>query len=76
MQFSDSIHLGYSTNIHRGNTWAETFTSLKEATLSVRQQVCPLDKPYGIGLRLSNSNNCTCLTFCSQDLLLLISFSF
>lgn len=55
MQFNDSAHLGYSTNIHRGNNWAETFTSLKDATLAVRQQVCPLETPYGIGLRLSNT---------------------
>ena len=55
MQFNNSLHLGYSTNIHRGNTWAETFSSLQQATLAVRQQVCPADTPHGIGLRLSNT---------------------
>ena len=55
MQFNGSLHLGYSTNIHRGNTWEETFSSLQQATLAVRQQACPADTPYGIGLRLSNT---------------------
>ncbi|MEC7235076.1 MAG: hypothetical protein VXV86_00135 [Verrucomicrobiota bacterium] len=55
MQFNGSFHLGYSTNIHRGNTWEETFSSLQQATLAVRQQACPADTPYGIGLRLSNT---------------------
>ena len=55
MQFNGSLHLGYSTNIHRGNTWEETFSSLQQAPLAVRQQACPADTPYGIGLRLSNT---------------------
>lgn len=52
MQIGDDIHLGYCTNIHRGETWAETFAGLRNYTLRVKQRVSP-DAPYGIGLRLS-----------------------
>lgn len=52
MQLGHGIHLGYCTNIHRGETWTETFEALKEYTLRVKAQVCP-DRPYGIGLRLA-----------------------
>lgn len=54
MQFDGNIHLAYSTNIHRGHTWAETFASLRKDTLRVKEQVCPAAEPFGIGLRLSN----------------------
>jgi hypothetical protein len=54
MRFNDNIHLAYSTNIHRGNTWDETFSSLKDYTLRVGREVCPQGQPLGIGLRLSN----------------------
>jgi hypothetical protein len=40
-------------NIHRGETWRETFDALKNSTLAVRERVCPRD-PFAIGLRLSN----------------------
>lgn len=53
MKLSHGLHLGYCTNIHRGETWSETFDSLRNYTLAVRDRVCP-GKPYGIGLRLSN----------------------
>jgi hypothetical protein len=46
-----SHHLAYCTNIHRGETWAETFAALNQFTLAVRERVCPR-APYGIGLRL------------------------
>ena len=52
MRLNHGIHLGYCTNIHRGETWEETWRGLKENTLRVKQRVSP-DKPYGIGLRLS-----------------------
>ncbi|MCB1099415.1 MAG: metabolite traffic protein EboE [Verrucomicrobiae bacterium] len=51
MRLNHNIHLGYCTNIHRGETWEETFASLNTHTLAVRNQVCP-DQAYGIGLRL------------------------
>ena len=53
MKLSHDIDLGYCTNIHRGETWEETFATLKDYTLKVRDRVC-LDKPYGIGLRLGH----------------------
>ncbi|NOY00545.1 MAG: metabolite traffic protein EboE [Verrucomicrobia bacterium] len=52
MELGHGIQLGYCTNIHRGESWEETFDALKNYTLRVKREVCP-DKPYGIGLRLS-----------------------
>jgi len=54
MQIDDNIHLAYSTNIHRGNSWEETFAALRDYTMQVREEVCPGDQAFGIGLRLSN----------------------
>ncbi len=53
MKLNHGLHLAYCTNIHRGENWQETFDSLKLHTLAVRQRVCA-DRPYAIGLRLSN----------------------
>ena len=53
MELNHGLHLAYCTNIHRGETWAETFAALKTHTLAVREKVCP-QKPFAIGLRLSN----------------------
>jgi len=53
MQLSHGLHLAYCTNIHRGETWSETFDALIRYTLPVRERVCR-DQPYAIGLRLSN----------------------
>ncbi len=52
MRLKHGIHLGYCTNIHRGESWAETFAALRTHTDAVRRRVSP-DRPYGIGLRLS-----------------------
>ncbi len=52
MKLNHGLHLAYSTNIHRGESWAQTFQSLQTHTLAVRDRVCP-HKPYAIGLRLS-----------------------
>ncbi len=52
MKLNHGLHLAYCTNIHRGETWAETFFSLQNDTLAVREKVCP-QKPFAIGLRLS-----------------------
>src|SRR4051812_29159045 len=52
MKLNHGLHLAYCTNIHRGESWAETFDALKRYTLAVRDRVCP-SKPYAIGLRLS-----------------------
>src|SRR5215470_844869 len=52
MKLNHGLHLAYCTNIHRGETWAETFAALQQYCLAVREQVCP-NRPYAIGLRLS-----------------------
>lgn len=52
MRLNHDIHLGYCTNIHRGETWEETWNGLKNYTLRVKDRVSD-GKPYGIGLRLS-----------------------
>jgi len=52
MKLKHGLHLAYSTNIHRGESWAETFRALETHTLAVRDRVCPRN-PYAIGLRLS-----------------------
>jgi hypothetical protein len=51
MKLNHGLHLAYCTNIHRGETWPETFESLKKYTLAVRERVAA-GKPYAIGLRL------------------------
>lgn len=53
MRLTHGLHLAYCTNIHRGETWAETFDALNKYTLAVRDKVCP-GKPYAVGLRLSD----------------------
>ncbi len=53
MKLKHGLHLAYCTNIHRGESWAETFDALQRYTLAVRERVCP-GKPYAIGLRLSD----------------------
>jgi hypothetical protein len=53
MRLNHNLHLTYSTNVHRGETWRDTFNSLKNYTLAVRDSVC-LRASFGIGLRLSN----------------------
>jgi hypothetical protein len=52
MKLNHGLHLSYCTNVHRGDTWAETFAKLQEHALAVRERVCP-DRPFGIALRLS-----------------------
>ncbi|MFM9030816.1 MAG: hypothetical protein ACKOTF_09065 [Opitutaceae bacterium] len=51
MQLSSGLHLAYCTNVHRGETWAETFSALERHTIPVRRRVAP-GRPYAIGLRL------------------------
>jgi hypothetical protein len=53
MRLNHGLHLAYCTNIHRGETWRETFESLQNHALAVRERVCP-KKPFAIGLRLSS----------------------
>ncbi len=51
MKLRHGIHLAYCTNVHRGETWAETFAALERHVLPVRRRVAP-GVPYAIGLRL------------------------
>lgn len=51
--YTPSGHLTYCTNIHPGESWSEHFAQLQQFIPAVKSQVSP-DKPFGIGLRLSN----------------------
>jgi hypothetical protein len=53
MILKHGLHLAYCTNVHRGETWAETFAALEQHTLRVKQRVQPQGR-YAIGLRLSD----------------------
>jgi len=53
MRLCHHLHLAYCTNVHRGETWPETFGALQTHTLAVRERVCPRH-PFAIGLRLSH----------------------
>lgn len=60
MQLQHGIHLAYCTNIHRGESWRETFASLEHDTLRVRDLVMAASpgrprEPFAIGLRLSDA---------------------
>jgi len=52
MKLRHGRHLAYCTNIHRGESWDETFAALSQHTLAVRDRVSP-KQPFAIGLRLS-----------------------
>jgi hypothetical protein len=45
-------HLTYCTNIHRGETWAETSAVLERHLPEIKRLSSP-DRPMGVGLRLS-----------------------
>ena len=66
MRLNHGLHLAYCTNVHRGETWRETFDSLKTHTLAVRERVCP-QAPFAIGLRLSHR---AARELCERDTLL------
>ncbi len=53
MRLRAGHHLAYSTNVHPGETWSETFRALEQFTLPLRTAVAP-DYSFGIGLRLSD----------------------
>ncbi len=46
-------HLGYCTNIHAGETWADHFGALQQSIPELKKRLSP-DQSFGIGLRLSN----------------------
>ena len=51
MKLNHGLHLAYCTNVHRGETWAQTLDTLERHTLVVRRRVAA-GRPYAIGLRL------------------------
>jgi sugar phosphate isomerase/epimerase len=53
MRLNSGLHLAYCTNVHPGESWAETLDSLERWTLPVKRTVSP-NLPYAIGLRLSD----------------------
>lgn len=53
MKLRPGLHLAYCTNVHRGETWAETLAALERHVLPVRRRVAA-GQPYAIGLRLSH----------------------
>jgi hypothetical protein len=57
MRLGHGLQLAYCTNIHRGETWTETFDNLNRHTLAVRERVAP-DQAYAIGMRLSHRAAC------------------
>lgn len=46
-------HLSYCTNIHPGESWEDTFQTLKDYIPKVKSNL-GIQGPFGIGLRLSN----------------------
>ncbi len=46
--------LTYCTNIHPGESWSAVFENLQIYTIQLKQRLCQ-DRPFGIGLRLSNA---------------------
>lgn len=53
MILQHGLQLAYCTNVHRGETWVETFAALEQHTLRVKERVQPNGR-YAIGLRLSD----------------------
>lgn len=49
---SGTSHLTYCSNVHRGESWAETFDALRRFLPPVKRRVRP-DGAMGVGLRLS-----------------------
>ncbi|HET6569797.1 MAG TPA: metabolite traffic protein EboE, partial [Rhodothermales bacterium] len=48
------FHLSYCTNIHPGERWDEVFRNLKQYLPTLKLRMSP-DRPFGVGLRLSNA---------------------
>ncbi len=54
MILKHGLHLAYCTNVHRGESWAQTFEMLERHTLVVRERIAA-GEPYAIGLRLGQN---------------------
>lgn len=53
MNIKGQFHLTYCTNIHPGEDWQSTFSSLQKYIPGIKEKVCP-NNDFGLGLRLSN----------------------
>ncbi|WP_242927959.1 metabolite traffic protein EboE [Pontibacter vulgaris] len=53
MLLNQAYHLSYCTNIHPGETWQEIFDNLVRYLPGIKKTLSP-EKPFGIGLRLSD----------------------
>jgi hypothetical protein len=53
MLINNTYHITYCSNIHPGEDWDSTFSSLKQYIPQIKKEVSS-DAPFGIGLRLSN----------------------
>lgn len=51
----DRFQLTYCTNVHPGLSWAEVLDNLEEFIPPLKARFAP-DRPFGIGLRLSNAD--------------------
>ncbi|MEW6562038.1 MAG: metabolite traffic protein EboE [Pseudomonadota bacterium] len=52
MNIAPSVHLTYCTNIHPGETWSETYSTLSANLPAIKSKISPR-APMGVGLRLS-----------------------
>lgn len=55
MQINDHQHLTYCTNIHQGESWQEVKQYLEKYLPAIKAEISP-DRPFGVGLRLSNKS--------------------
>lgn len=53
MKIEEQLHLTYCTNIHPGNEWNEVKANTETYGPQLKKRISP-DKPFGLGLRLSN----------------------
>lgn len=54
MKLKNNNHLMYCLNIHTGENLSDVMKSIDEYALKVKARVCP-DKPFALGLRLSDA---------------------
>jgi hypothetical protein len=48
-------HLAYCLNVHRGESWDENLSAIREHALRVREMVAPGER-WGLGLRIGNQS--------------------
>jgi hypothetical protein len=60
MRIGENLDLAYCTNIHPANGWDEVRQSIARCSRILKQRLSP-DKPFAVGLRLSNKESCELL---------------